>query len=262
MRCPNAISAFGSAKPMCFPLHGLNLPKQLDAVSKQKALLDSLSHPEPWEQGDSQERSSFAKAGARQGGHAQLRCLAQVCRAGQRPSCWQRDGGGCGRRRRLGWLPGHRTRRLPRLWHRSWRSRGWFTAPAAAWSHPGCRAWIYPMQEGRRAIHPLSIPKASPAFPANPDPSRGFPVQSPHSKHGGRYPQGDRSRDPPPQTFSATSRQGQQLGQNVYTALTPSPKQLIIANVIAEAKAAASRSRQYPACNVQGLLPSEHSSTA
>lgn len=230
-------------------------------MSKQKAFLDSLSHPEPWEQGDSQERSSFAKAGALQGGHAQLRRLAQVGRAGQRPSCRQRDGGGCGRRRRLGWLPGRRTRRLPRLWHRSWRPRGWFTAPAAAWSHPGCRAWIYPVQEGRRAIHPLSIPKASPAFPCQPRPITGVPCAESTLQAGGSVPTRRQVQRPPP-TSSATSRQGQQLGQNVYTALTPSQKQLIIANVIAEPKVAASRSRQYPACNVQGLLPSEHSSTA
>lgn len=145
------------------------------------------------------ERNSLAKAGA--------------SRDRSRRSRMEEAGGGGGRRRRLGWCPAEDAAPAQAL-AQLLEPRGQFAAPAAAWSHPGCPACRHAGGEGRRTTTPQH-PQGH-IFPPNPTPSRGCPCAEPPA-HGGSMSLSRWVRSPP-------GTRGKQPGQNVYAALTPSPK--------------------------------------
>lgn len=234
-----------------------------DPASKQKALLASLFHPVSV-QGTGAVGTRMTPRSSLAGRRATLRrkerCTAavlssrrvsQVGRAGQEPSRRERDGGGW--RRRLGWLPGREDRELAQALAQKLEAEGMVCSPRSCLEPSQLPSLNLPrggrQESNTPAQHPHGIP---PLFPADPTPSRGFPCTEtpppPSPSVVGRCPQGDGSAASPAtlRHLRARGAAGPKRLRRLH-AFPETESQLIIANVIAAVKEAASRSRQYPA---------------
>lgn len=152
------------------------------------------------------------------------RRVSQVGRAGQEPSRRERDGGGW--RRRLGWLPGREDRELAQALAQKPEAEGIVCSPRSCLEPSRFPSLNLPhggrQESNTPPQHPQGIP---PLFPADPTPSWGSPAQRPPPHHraqwvGARKETGPQHPPPP----SGTSARGEQPGQNVSAAFTPSPK--------------------------------------
>lgn len=152
------------------------------------------------------------------------RRVSQVGRAGQEPSCRELDGGGW-RRRRLGWLPGREDRAPAQALAQNLEAKKDDLQPQQPpGAIPAAQPELTPWGKAGGQYTSLAPPGHLPLFPADPTPLHGggSSVQTPAPGTVGQCPQGDGSAAPlPPPAISA---QGEQPGQNVYAALTPSPK--------------------------------------
>ena len=150
---------------------------------------------------------------------------------GQEPSCREQDGGGWAGCPDPGTGAG---------------GRGDGLQPPGA--IPAAQPDFTPRGKAGEPYTPSAPPEHRPLFPANPTPSRGYPCAEPPPMHSGSMPvrQGVRSPPAAPSHLQAGEAAGPKRLRRAH-AFPETESWFIIANVIAAAKGAASRSRQYPA---------------
>lgn len=199
----------GSTNLMNFPLHGLSPPTQSKPGCQ---LLSPPCAPVQRTGAVGTRVTSVRLLGSPAGrgtawqrlGH---RGTAAAGAGWRRPEEEEAGGGGwAGARRRM--------RRLPRLWLSCWSQGDNLQPRQPPGAIPAAQPAGTPGGEGRRTTTPQH-PQGH-IFPPNPTPSRGCPCAEPPA-HGGSMSLSRWVRSPP-------GTRGKQPGQNVYAALTPSPK--------------------------------------